>query len=1010
WPGDVASFVAPYTVKDRDALAEIAKHFEGADARSLAQANAAMPGTVAEDVTITIDQHQATTSAPSSFDEVCGLFSPVASLDALAGAIAARTDVLARGALLVCPRGVLVADAGVDGITPGHAAGPYGVAPVALLAANAGTPDLLLAGQSLAAWATTPGEPGDPAPVETTAAHDTLTAVVERFRRAGVATSIETIVAANAGLAFLRAGAAVLVPPATAQLTGRVGAVTPGGIVWTFPAAVFPLRVTLELARDEALVDPTLAETAARDRTAVPAARPAGDSQDAARTLAAFATDLQGAVPVLRVATGQVLSDGVTGQVLGGDTDVWAVDFGSTGIAEATVTPPLTIDGTPQPRTFALRPLASTLIARQDVFTRSFDASTGRLTGGEKRNYQGIDLEVWARTLLADLELVLSAAYTQGAYALNRPALDGIVEAKKTLAGAVAEGLDYVLVGEAPPPPDPKRAAAVETLRQQLLVSLTRGYDTAAVIQYDTSARSPWPATYARLSGNPKVTFNDPDASTATVSNGKVSLTDGSSQVSFLVNVPDVQAHAGLDLTLDFNVVELEFAIEPEIEGYERSDWLSFVTSIGDGSPPALRFELGSPQVPLPLRAYPPMPLLVGHEAIVPTDPVDLADAVTWRYEFELQHQSAEQDAVEFRVTYNSGGSGAAGVAGDDDLFAALAQYTAVSTPLLGLLAGILDRQSAPSGQKAALAAALDTYETLVTTAGTAWQAHWGPPPQAPEAEAPDVGAPVLDEYDYALGLKAGDGWYTTLRLTMTEVSGPGGVGWPDIWCITTAGDEYELFPVGPADCDCTDPDHCHCYAFPEGKVAAFTLLTFRFTFPKVHVASYQNASSRTWVTRNARLLGDAWPDTTPGFVYRTPEVSYPKAVVPFIDVTGSIPIDPWAGAPLQAMFDTIFDNDPADRTIAVGVRYGYTLVEGPPLVEALLPVVQSTVGPYGGATIGVLTEWLDQWLRDTDPARDGGAWAFWVSLYSSLDPTLQRPVLQLKRVSSALVGEPPAT
>jgi hypothetical protein len=156
--------------------------------------------------------------------------------------------------------------------------------------------------------------------------------------------------------------------------------------------------------------------------------------------------------------------------------------------------------------------------------------------------------------------------------------------------------------------------------------------------------------------------------------------------------------------------------------------------------------------------------------------------------------------------------------------------------------------------------------------------------------DQPAVGAPVLDEYEYALGLKAEDGWYTTLRLAMTEVSGPGGVGWPDIACTTAAGDEYELVPVGPELCECADPDHCHCYAFPDGKVAAFTLLTFRFTFPRVHVASYQNASSRTWVTRNAKLLGDAWPDTRLGFVYRTPEVSYPKAVVPFIDVTGSIP------------------------------------------------------------------------------------------------------------------------
>src|SRR5262249_5212550 len=149
-------------------------------------------------------------------------------------------------------------------------------------------------------------------------------------------------------------------------------------------------------------------------------------------------------------------------------------------------------------------------------------------------------------------------------------------------------------------------------------------------------------------------------------------------------------------------------------------DWLSFVTEIGDGSPPALRFDLGSPQVPLPLRAYPPMPMLVDHEAVVPTDPGDLDEALRWRYQFELQHQSARQDSVEFRVSFNATDADARGRTGDDDLFAALAQYSAVSTPLLGVLAGLVDWESAGPEHRAVLATALGTYDALVTAAATA--------------------------------------------------------------------------------------------------------------------------------------------------------------------------------------------------------------------------------------------------------------------------------------------------
>jgi LysM repeat protein len=368
WPGDVTAIVAPYTVQHGDALAEIAQHFEGADARSLVRANAAMPA-----------PSPGTSRSPSTSSRRrprrrrrstrCAACSPRSCRST-------RWPTPSR-------RGPTCSPAGHSSRARGACSPPTSENMPSVAASRPTTrPARSVWGRSRCSpptrarptccsrarrWRPGPERSGHPRRSRPPRPTTTLTAVVERFRRAGIATSIETIVSANADVAFLRAGAAVLVPPATAQLTGRVGSVTPGGITWTFPDAVFPLRVTLELARDEALVDPTLAGAAGRDRAAVPAARPTDDSQDAARTLAAFAADLQAAVPVLRVATGQVL---------GGDTDVWAVDFGSTGIADVTVTPPLTIDGKLQPRTFAIRPLASTLIARQAVFTQALDVST----------------------------------------------------------------------------------------------------------------------------------------------------------------------------------------------------------------------------------------------------------------------------------------------------------------------------------------------------------------------------------------------------------------------------------------------------------------------------------------------------------------------------------------------------------------------------------------------------------------------------------------------------------
>ncbi|MGW6982190.1 LysM peptidoglycan-binding domain-containing protein, partial [Streptomyces sp. NPDC054932] len=189
WPADPDAMRVPYTVRAGDSLDTIADRFPGAD---LVAANAGMPGTVASGVTVTVDGRSVTTPASASFGEVCRLFTPPIELPALAAALGPRTGVLAAGALLVCPPGVLpTTPGGPAGVTSGAAAGPFGVTPVALLAANAGTPGLLLPGQVL--LGRQPGADGS-APTETTTASDTLTAVISRLRRRGVVTGIEAIV------------------------------------------------------------------------------------------------------------------------------------------------------------------------------------------------------------------------------------------------------------------------------------------------------------------------------------------------------------------------------------------------------------------------------------------------------------------------------------------------------------------------------------------------------------------------------------------------------------------------------------------------------------------------------------------------------------------------------------------------------------------------------------------------------------------------------------------------
>ncbi|MFI1564699.1 hypothetical protein ACH4ZX_16895 [Streptomyces sp. NPDC020490] len=1000
WPDAPEELRVPYTVRADDTLAALAERFPGAD---LVRVNADVPGTVAPGVTVTVGDASVTTTAAASFDEVRALFTPPVSLDALAAALAEDPHVLAPGALLICPPGVVpAASPGETGVTPEAAADAFGVPAAALLAANAGTPDLLLPGRPLRAG-TTGADGSDP--VEVTAPSDTLTAVVERLHRRGVITDLGTVAEANATAPVLRPGALLLVPPATARLTARLGAAG-----WAFPGPVFPVTVAVEVSRDPALVDPALAESATRARTTVPASRTADPAQGGARGPAAFAEDLQSAVPPLRLATGQASG-----------TDVWAVVFGTGGIGSVAVSAPLPIRGTVQPRTFALRPLATTLVSLTRVSTPVFDPASGTTPTHEERDYQGADAEVWARSFLSDVEDVLSPAYVRAAHALAPGALDGLVAVKERLAGAVAEGLAPVL--DVPGAEDTDaRTAAVETLRQELLRSLTRGYDTAAVLQYDTRVTSVWPDASARLTASPVLGAGvDPSGpGSVTLSGGKISLADSGDpgespgRLSLLLSLPDPAEHAVVDLAPHLRLPEIEFGIAPGVDGYERSDWLTFLSPPADHDPAGISIDLGTPRVPIPLRGYPAMPTLLDHQALVPVSAAGLADALHWQYRCAVRHHPAEQDTIDLTVVFNRTATVALAAA-DDGLFTALARYSAVSAPLLGLLTGLRDWQPSPDGtpsdEETVLAEALGTLAGLASEVAGAWQTHWSGRYRAGAASRTTAEAsPATETHRYALRLTAEAGWYTGLRLTRPAEPGPAEVGWPDLVCVTGDGERIPLRreAAGGTDPDTADGVAARTYAIPARKVPASGPITLELTFPRVHIARYQNASASVRVTRNAGLLGEEWPGTAPDFVYRTPETGCPEPVVPYIDISDTVPIAPWPEQPLGALFEALFDGDPAGRPIAVGARYAYTLVPGEPPLTALLPVVQSTLGTYDeAATPTDLTAALDAWRLREQPAEDDGAWAFRITLHSSVDPSLQRPLLQLRHVSSSLAPPP---
>jgi hypothetical protein len=412
--------------------------------------------------------------------------------------------------------------------------------------------------------------------------------------------------------------------------------------------------------------------------------------------------------------------------------------------------------------------------------------------------------------------------------------------------------------------------------------------------------------------------------------------------------------------------------------------------------------------------------MLLGHAAQPPSHPTSVAEAVVWSYGFGYRHQSAEQDRVKLTVSLNTPNLMRSSGTPNQDLFGTLAQYVFVADPLRATLAQLSDWQSI--ADPAVVSTALDTFATLASQVAGAWDAHWPDPTALDEpivlmdaAPAPSpTGVPPI-AFDLVVTLKAEDGFYKRLTLERDQVGA--GFGWPTIQCTLADGSVIELCPPGVCGpdkpCDCDPNAGPSDYLFPRDvSVPADSLLSWQFTYPGLHVAHYQNATASVSVDRNAALLTPSppAPPTNPAFVYQTPASSYGAPVTPFISVTDTLPIGTWssdpAAGPLPALFDTIFDGDPTNRTIMIGVRYGYELAPGNPPVETYLPVLQSPSVPYASDTQTKLTDAVDTWQTGTNPTATGGRWVFWIDMHSMIDTTLMRPVLQLKRLESPLAAQ----
>ncbi len=897
---------------------------------------------------------------------------------------------------------------GTGGITPIALAGLLKRDPTSVLAANQATPNLVLPGCTLRA------APTNHAPAVTTAAADSLNAVFGRFADLGVTLTVAELVQANAGVPFLANGAVILLPPADLFLVCPIGRDR-----WLFPGSFFPLRTTLTLTRNPALVVAGAEHSDVATVThCLPAQRLADPDEAEAENLVGFAATVAQVIPGLEVVAG--------GHGDQQTPDLFALSFVvGAGIEKVSVTPPapaLAGYGN-QPYIFALRPLYNQVQRAEAVPIAPLNPATGRLEAAKSANYQGVNVADWAAIWLSGLDLLATAPYATAAYTANPVALGRLLAARQQLADALADGLAAVLADQenaGAAVGSPAWTAARDLVRQRLHSGLKAGYDDGAVLQYRTAVTAPADTAHHCFVGAAVLPNDDGNGRLARLGNAVLSLQnnpDGTFNVPFNMSRQDDLTQVALKPTYAVN--QLETNITPVTAGYTESERLQFVRDINAHPPPGYNLSLGTPVVPLPNRSYPSQCALSSQSCSTDPNAEILAAALRWDYHFTVATKGAVHDQLLVTVDVNRPPPVLKTKRNPDALFAALAQYAVVETPLWALL----DRLQQPGRKtESATVAALTTYADLAEQVAEAWTAHWANAPRAlgesaatpepgfadPNHRASPAAAPRCAPHRvhvFLVDWQIGEGGRFLTGLSLTTNHPDEGLPWPALAMVLVTGEV--VTPAGG------DPLRgTRTYLLPE-KVAVpvFEEVDLMFTFPALSIAAYQSAAAAVSVQRNTRLLGRPGSRTSAAFVMRTPQIAFPEPVVPLVVVSRPQEMGVWqedgAAQQIEALLAKLFGDRQPTGELAWSIRYGYTMAKGDPPLVTLLPVALHPRAPVTDTTATQLVQVTKDWRAKANPVTTDAFWVFSLSLYSSVNPAQTRTLLELQQLIFRIATQP---
>ena len=753
-----------------------------------------------------------------------------------------------------------------------------------------------------------------------------------------------------------------------------------------------------------------------------------------------------------------------TSNDIAGNKEVWIVKMGLN--AEESIF----YEIGPTPYFYAPRPLAQALKTQKVKICPYVPVEGIDWGSSQTKTFSGINMDGWGQIALQAIDDFLSPKYAAPAFIVDELSggdyLDQIIDAKESIAQAISNDVTNIL--ETPVPTAENLADAVERYKQKLLVALNNAYQITALVQYDVNMLANYSGgvdkvTAPRLFGSPSATVvieddvntEDPSNQEFSLSTAKIALPDqtegNKANLSFFFTTINPKARKSILLNLTWNASHLEHNIHnvAEIDGYEASNWLTFLLpDSGDGTYASpLKKDLGAVEIPIILRAYPTPPAL-NYQDYIATDPdsdseTTVREASLWDYTYQYATDHAAQDKINNEIRFNIKGTNYApkDMANLLDLFEELAQFTsvypAIQKDFINSLSKLNGKTTINDDEYAIALGAVRSFSEVCNRVAEAWKA-WRSINLNKEGRK--MTAETSSDYIFTISEEPASLTDNELRLTIELPDGLTAQNYTRLSssrlpAFLNESDDFQLPLVEIEKYKAvlipgTTTYHYESVENP-GEYLDFdtsqNIPDRRLLVKELSVINYQNAWSSVAITRNGNLMSDDSIETNPDFIYKTPQVKFANKLIPLLDNGKGINIAKIPDGIIQKrslsehlilfLQDLLEDSLLDVQAIKMEVTYSYKLANNNALSSIVLPILLLPVTsiplpgayePEGGscpidysddsAFVCKLATAIEQWFSRNKPSVDQAKFHFDIALFSELNET-QLPLIRLRKV-----------